>query len=81
MKLHYLKISGIIKMDSKEIYKSIKQNPNFSEETLERIYLFQKLITDRITTSEIIRLFFLRGMITKTQYLDYLKIEPEDSEA
>ncbi len=36
------------------------------EETLESIDLFKRL--DTLTATELIRLSFLRGMITKTEY-------------
>lgn len=44
---------------------------------LERIHLFEKLYSGRITTSETARLSFLVGMMTGDDYVAYLKIEKE----
>ena len=57
-----------------------KQYPDFSDESLEKIYLFKKLYAGRITASESVRLSYLVEMITEAQYLDYLKIEREAAE-
>lgn len=66
---------------SKKLYLNLKsQYPTFSDETLEKIPLFKKLYAGRITASESVRLSYLIKMITKAQYLDYLKIEQEASE-
>lgn len=66
---------------NKKLYLKLKsQYPTFSDESLERIYLFKKLYAGRITGSESVRLSYLIKMITKAQYLDYLKIEQEASE-
>ncbi len=66
---------------SKKFYLKLKsQYPSFSDESLEKIYLFKKLFVRRITASESVRLSYLIKMITKGQYLDYLKIEQEASE-
>lgn len=64
-------------MSKKSYLKLKKQHPFFSEESLEKIYLFKKLYAGRITASESVRLSYLAEMITKADYLDYLKIERE----
>ncbi len=67
-------------MCKKLFSKLKKQHPDFSDESLEKIYLFKKLYTGRITASESVRLSYLVEMITEAQYLDYLKIEREATE-
>ncbi|MGE4574693.1 MULTISPECIES: hypothetical protein [Parachlamydia] len=67
-------------MSKKLFLKLKKQYPAFSDESLEKIYLFKKLYTERITASESVRLSYLVEMITKVQYLDYLKIERDVAE-
>jgi hypothetical protein len=64
-------------MSKKVFLKLKKQHPFFSEKSLEKIYLFKKLYTGRITASESVRLSYLAKMITEADYLDYLKIERE----
>lgn len=57
-----------------------KKYPSFSDESLEKIYLFKKLYVEKITASESVRLSYLVKMITEAQYLDYLKMERKASE-
>lgn len=64
-------------MCKKIFLKLKKQYPDFSDESLEKIYLFKKLYIRKITASESVRLSYLVEMITEAQYLDYLKIELE----
>ena len=54
--------------------------PQLSGKSLEKLHLFRKLLSGNIDSSEVIRLSFLRGMITKNQYLDYQKTERESKE-
>lgn len=67
-------------MNKKLYLKLKKQYLTFSDESLEKIYLFKKLYAGRITASESVRLSYLVKMITKAQYLDCLRIEQEASE-
>lgn len=60
-------------MNKKLYLKLKKQYPFFSDESLEKIYLFKKLYTEKITVSESVRLSYLLEMISKSQYLNYLK--------
>lgn len=68
-------------MREKLFLKLKKKHPNFSDKSLEKIYLFKKLYAGKMTASESVRLSYLVEMITEAQYLDYLKIEREASEA
>ncbi|MBS0272625.1 MAG: hypothetical protein JSR85_08285 [Proteobacteria bacterium] len=66
---------------SKKLYLKIKlKYPHLNADSLEKVYLFEKLIMGKITASETVRLSFLRGMITQVQYMDYLRMEREDAE-
>lgn len=67
-------------MNKKLYLKLKKQYPSFSDKSLEKIYLFKKLYAGLITASESVRLSYLVKMITKAQYLDYLRMEQEASE-
>lgn len=46
-----------------------------SETTKEKIDLYRKMIAEEATSHDLMRLSFLRGMISEEEYADYLKIE------
>lgn len=46
----------------------------------EKLHLYGKVMNGEASCQEIVYLSFLRGMITKEQYLDYLQIEKDCAE-
>lgn len=46
----------------------------------ERLYLFEKMTKDEASMRELVCLSYLRGMITKEMYLDFLQIEKDCAE-
>ena len=58
------------------------KNPiKFTDPVKEKIYLFDKMQKGKASNRELVYLSFLRGMITKEQYLDYLQIEKDCEES
>jgi hypothetical protein len=55
----------------------------FSDVEEEKCYLFKRMMADKASAQEIMRLSFLRGVTSKEEYADFLDIcarYPEDSE-
>lgn len=52
-----------------------KEYPSFSDESIERMYLYERMESDKATAKDLVRLEFLFGMISKESYEDYLEIE------
>jgi hypothetical protein len=48
-----------------------------SKQTQEKIDLYEKMMQGKATSRELVRLSFLRGMITSEDYDDFLQIEKD----
>jgi len=64
-----------MKNHSKAIKTFRKKYPAFSDITLEKIYLYGRLKDDSASSSELVRLSFLWGMINAETNTAYLEIE------
>lgn len=52
-----------------------RENLNISETTLEKLELYELAKSNKATASELMRLSYLTGAITKAEYADYLDVE------
>lgn len=60
--------------------KKRKSKKKITGDADERFKLYDKMMRGEASCREIVYLSFLKGMITKEQYADYLQIEKESAE-
>jgi len=64
-------------MDKEILDDMREQYPNFSDESLEKLYLYSRVESGEASSLEMVRLSLLVGMISEDQFAEYLEIEKE----
>jgi hypothetical protein len=69
-------------MDEKTLKKMRQEYPSMKDTSLEKIYLYERMMNDEATFIELVRLEYLWDMISAEQYADFEELDkayPEDN--
>lgn len=62
-------------IDEKTLRRMRKEYPGWSDITLENLHLYERVDMDKATARELVRLTYLRDMITTEDYAGFLEME------
>ncbi|MCE5318407.1 MAG: hypothetical protein LLG04_13740 [Parachlamydia sp.] len=68
---------GALLIDEKTLSMMRKEYPGWPDITLEHLYLYDRMEKDKTTARELVRLSYLRDMITAEDYARFLEMEKE----